>query len=60
MFLGTRVMVMSPRPGRIVLDESAVFSGHGDRVPAAEIRALPEYVAVCERVRDAIQVPVTT
>jgi len=53
-FLGSRVLVMSPRPGRIVLDERAVFTDHGERVPAEEIRALPEYVALREEVRRAI------
>jgi taurine transport system ATP-binding protein len=57
-FLGSRVLVMSPRPGRLVLDVPAVFADHGARVPAEEARALPEYAAVCERVREAIQVPV--
>ena len=58
-FLGSRVLVMSPRPGRVVLDVPAVFADHGARVPAEEIRALPEYAAVCEQVREAIHVPVT-
>lgn len=57
-FLGSRVMVMSPRPGRIVLDESAVFGAAGTRVPVAEIRALPDYSALCNRVRDALETPV--
>ena len=53
-FLGTRVLVMSPRPGRIVLDESARF-GTGDDVPAPEdIRALPAFAALTATVRDAI------
>jgi len=56
-FLGSRVLVMSPRPGRIVLDAPAVFTDHGARVPADEIRALPEFVALCEEVRSAIQAP---
>lgn len=56
-FLGSRVLVMSPRPGRIVFDEPAVFGEHGARVPADEIRALPEYVALCDRVRHAIHQP---
>ena len=53
-FLGSRVLVMSPRPGRIVLDEPAVFGDPGARVPAPQIRALPEYAALTERVRLAI------
>jgi ABC-type nitrate/sulfonate/bicarbonate transport system ATPase subunit len=58
-FLGSRVLVMSPRPGRLVLDVPAVFADHGARVPAEEVRALPEYAAVCERVREAIHAPAT-
>ena len=54
-FLGSRVLVMSPRPGRIVLDEPAVFAEAGVKVPPHEIRALPEFVALRERVRVAIQ-----
>jgi ABC-type taurine transport system ATPase subunit len=53
-FLGSRVMVMSPRPGRIVLDEPATFSTSGEKVDAAEVRALPEYNDLRERVRRAI------
>ncbi len=56
-YLGSRVLVMSPRPGRIVLDHPAVFSDHGTRVPADEIRALPAYAALCDEVRGAIQAP---
>jgi len=54
-FLGTRVLVMSPRPGRIVLDESAMFSGHGETIQAEAIRALPEYATLVDKVRHAIQ-----
>jgi ABC-type nitrate/sulfonate/bicarbonate transport system ATPase subunit len=53
-FLGTRVMVMSPRPGRIVLDENALFSGPGETIDAKEIRALPAYSQLVDRVRHAI------
>ena len=52
-FLGSRVLVMSPRPGRIVLDERAAL-------PAQDARRDPAYVALGERVRRAIPVPVTT
>ncbi|NHA68543.1 ABC transporter ATP-binding protein [Phycicoccus flavus] len=53
-FLGTRVMVMSPRPGRIVLDERAVFSTPEKNLDADEIRALPAYAELVDRVRHAI------
>ena len=53
-FLGSRVMVMSPRPGRIVLDEPAMFSQPGETIEAAAIRALPAYNALVDRVRQAI------
>lgn len=60
-FLGSRVLVMSPRPGRIVFDESAVLTtDYGARVPADELRALPEYAALCDRVRHAIHQPLET
>lgn len=53
-FLGSRVMVMSPRPGRIVLDEPAMFSDHDEAIDPTKIRALPAYVELRERVRLAI------
>lgn len=53
-FLGTRVMVMSPRPGRIVLDRSARFSTSEVTVSPEDIRGLPEFAAVAQEVRDAI------
>jgi ABC-type taurine transport system ATPase subunit len=53
-FLATRVMVMSPRPGRIVLDESAVFTETEQWHEAEEIRGLPAYVALREKVSHAI------
>lgn len=54
-FLGSRVMVMSPRPGRVVYDQPAVFSAPGERIPAEQIRALPAYQRMTEEVREAIQ-----
>jgi ABC-type nitrate/sulfonate/bicarbonate transport system ATPase subunit len=54
-FLGSRVLVMSPRPGRIVLDEPAMFSEPGEQIEAEDIRALPAYTKLTERVRQAIQ-----
>jgi ABC-type nitrate/sulfonate/bicarbonate transport system ATPase subunit len=53
-FLGSRVMVMSPRPGRIVLDRSAMFSKPGQPVDPSDIRALPAFVSLANEVRDAI------
>jgi ABC-type nitrate/sulfonate/bicarbonate transport system ATPase subunit len=45
-YLGTRVLVMSPRPGRIVLDEPVPFGE--ERTPA--LRTDPAFVAFRERV----------
>ena len=56
-FLGSRVMVMSPRPGRVVLDRSAVFSPPGAPLAPESIRALPAFQAVVDEVRTAIQSP---
>lgn len=53
-FLGTRVLVMSPRPGRIIFDEDAVFSTPEAQRKPEEIRGLPEFVELRERVRAAI------
>jgi NitT/TauT family transport system ATP-binding protein/taurine transport system ATP-binding protein len=46
-YLGTRVLVMSPRPGRIVFDEPVPFPA--DARDAA-LRATPEFVAFRQRV----------
>ncbi|MFO6451155.1 MULTISPECIES: ABC transporter ATP-binding protein [unclassified Aeromicrobium] len=54
-FLGTRVLVMSPRPGRIVLDESARFSTAERQLSPTDLRALPEFAALTTRVREAIR-----
>ncbi len=53
-FLGTRVLVMSPRPGRIVFDEPARFSSEHRQIAPADLRSLPEFGALVGRVRDAI------
>jgi taurine transport system ATP-binding protein len=55
-YLGTRVLVMSPRPGRIVFDEEAGFSRMGAAVH--EVRATPEFIEMRERVARAIYVGV--
>jgi taurine transport system ATP-binding protein len=51
-FLGTRVLVMSPRPGRIVFDERPPFAPE-DRTAA--LRGDPAFVAFREQVRAAIR-----
>jgi len=51
-YLGTRVMVMSPRPGRIVFDEPSPFSRMNTTVH--EARAMPEFVELERRVSEAI------
>ncbi len=51
-YLGTRVLVMSARPGRIVFDEPVSFSRTGGAV--REVRATPEFVETRERVAGAI------
>jgi NitT/TauT family transport system ATP-binding protein/taurine transport system ATP-binding protein len=53
-FLGSRVMVMSPRPGRVVLDRPAVFSGPDEPISPERLRALPEFVRLTDEVRAAI------
>ncbi len=54
-FLGSRVMVMSPRPGKIVFDEDASLTSEESAMTAAELRASPGFVQLCDRVRTAIQ-----
>jgi ABC-type taurine transport system ATPase subunit len=51
-FLGTRVLVMSPRPGRVVFDERPPFAAD-ERADA--LRSAPAFVAFRERVRAAIR-----
>ena len=53
-FLSTRTLVMSPRPGRIVLDESAIFTETDEWNDPDDIRALPAYGALREKVSHAI------
>ncbi|PLC12871.1 taurine ABC transporter ATP-binding protein [Kocuria flava] len=54
-FLGDRVLVMSPRPGRVVLDEPVdLASGLGPDV-GAEMKSAPEFIAIRDRVAAAIE-----
>lgn len=50
--LASRVLVMTPRPGRIAVDRSIEFTRSGRT--AADLRADPEFVAVCHDLRLAI------
>ena len=50
--LGTRVLVMSPRPGQVVLDLPVPFSSSDE--PSAELRSDPAFVAAARRVREVI------
>lgn len=53
--LGDRVLVMSPRPGRVVLDQPvAISQAYGRPLPAAELRNTPEFAELRERVSGAI------
>jgi taurine transport system ATP-binding protein len=51
-FLGTRVLVMSPRPGRVVFDERPPFA---PEERTGELRSAPAFVAFREQVRAAIR-----
>jgi NitT/TauT family transport system ATP-binding protein len=50
-YLSTRVLVMSPRPGRII-EEIAVHLPEGR---SADTRSSPQYMQVCQRVSQALQ-----
>ncbi|HEY8584545.1 MAG TPA: ATP-binding cassette domain-containing protein, partial [Capillimicrobium sp.] len=56
-YLGTRVVVMSPRPGRIVLDEAVPF-GVDERTAA--LRETPEFVRFRGRVAGALRLTAET
>jgi NitT/TauT family transport system ATP-binding protein/taurine transport system ATP-binding protein len=53
-FMGSRVIVMSARPGRIVFDEHVDFSGKVGKRLGAELRTLPEFVALRDKVSSKI------
>ena len=50
--LGSRVLVMSPRPGRIVLDRELAFSRSGRSTH--DLRADAEFVAASHELRQAV------
>ena len=54
-FLGDRVLVMSPRPGRVVLDEPVRISAqYGRMLDGKELRSTPEFVALRDKISDTI------
>lgn len=54
-FLGDRVLVMSPRPGRVVMDQSVDISSHYDHQLLDELRSAPEYTVLRDRISEAIR-----
>ena len=54
-FLGDRVLVMSARPGRVVLDQDVTLSAQAGRVLGEEMRRLPEFIELRERIAGAIE-----
>jgi taurine transport system ATP-binding protein len=52
-YLATRVIVMSPRPGRILLDRKVEFSQRVNAKPR-EVRSDPEFIAVREEIVERI------
>ncbi|HEY8369830.1 MAG TPA: ABC transporter ATP-binding protein [Thermodesulfobacteriota bacterium] len=49
-YLATTIIVMSPRPGRIIARIEAPFSRQVGRADSRSVKALPEFVAMRERV----------
>lgn len=54
-FLGDRVLVMSARPGRVVLDQEISLSAQAGHQLGEEMRRLPEFVELRERIAGAIE-----
>jgi ABC-type nitrate/sulfonate/bicarbonate transport system ATPase subunit len=52
-FLGTRLVVMSPRPGRVVLDERSPFAP--DEVRDQHLRSDPRFIEIRDRLAAAIE-----
>lgn len=46
---------MSARPGRVVLDQDVTLSAQAGRVLGEEMRRLPEFIALRERIAGAIE-----
>ena len=54
-FLGDRVLVMSARPGRVVLDQEISLSAQAGHQLGEEMRRLPEFIELRERIAGAIE-----
>ena len=52
-YLADRVVVLSPRPGRVVFDGASPFRGKADR--PVDARSLPEFVAYRDEIRSRIE-----
>ena len=53
--LGDRVLVMSPRPGRVVLDEKVEISKkYGRLLDGKELRSTPEFTQLRDQISDTI------
>ena len=55
MFLGDRVLVMSARPGRVVLDQPVMLSSQAGRMLGEEMRRTPEFIELRETIAGAIE-----
>ncbi len=53
--LATRVIVMSPRPGRILAEYATDFTGKIETTDADEVRYLPEYIELRQRILSEIR-----
>ncbi len=54
-FLGDRVLVMSPRPGRVVMDQDVQISSHYDHPLLDELRSAPEFTRLRDTISEAIR-----
>jgi NitT/TauT family transport system ATP-binding protein/taurine transport system ATP-binding protein len=54
-FLGDRVLVMSARPGRVVLDQEVTLSAQAGKVLGEEMRRTAEFIELRERVAGSIE-----
>ena len=54
-FLGDRVLVMSARPGRVVLDQPVTLSAQAGRMLGEEMRRTPEFIELREKIAGAIE-----